>query len=189
VDKRRRLQGAPTPPMADIIRVTFLKILGVSITNGLSASGHVHNVIRSSAQILYALRVLRTRGMNNRALQVIFRSTVVAKLLCAASGWSGFIKMPDPQRVDAFLSQSKKCGYCPPDLPTFDEQCDSVDQKLFDNIANQDHLLSNLLPPPSIASQNYNLRPRPHSQELPQHAGHLTDSNFITRILYKNKNT
>jgi hypothetical protein len=67
------------------------------------------------------------------------------------------------------------------DLPTFDELCDSVDQKLFDNIlANQDHLLSSLLPPPSIASQNYNLRTRPHSQE------HPTDSNFITRILYKN---
>jgi hypothetical protein len=187
IDKRRRLQVAPPPPMADIIRVTSLKILGVSITNGLSASGHVHDVIRSSAQILYALRVLRARGMNNMALQAIFRSTVVAKLLYAASAWSGFIKMPDRQRVDAFLRRSKKCGYCPPDLPTFDELCDSVDQKLFDDIlANQDHLLSSLLPPPSIASQNYNLRTRPHSQELPQRTGHLTDSNFITRILYKN---
>ena len=135
----------------------------------------------------YALRVLRSRGMNNTALQAIFRSTVVAKLLYAASAWSGFIKMTDRQRVDAFLRRSKKCGYCSPDLPTFQQQCDSMDQKLFNNIiANQDHLLSSLLPPPSIASQNYNLRPRPHSQELPQHTGRLTDSNFITRILYKN---
>ena len=93
----------------------------------------------------------------------------------------------DRQRMDAFLRRSKKCGYCPPDLSTFDELCDSVDQKLFDDIlANQDHLLSSLLPPPSIASQNYNLRTRPHSQELPQRTGQLTDSNFITRILYKN---
>jgi hypothetical protein len=91
--------------------------------------------------------------MNNMALQAIFRSTVVAKLLYAASAWSGFIKMPDRQRVDTFLRRSKKCGYCPPDLPTFDERCDSVDQKLFDNILeNQDHLLSNLLPPPTFNS-------------------------------------
>jgi hypothetical protein len=167
--------------MADTIRVTSLKILGVSITNGLSASGHIHDVIRSSAQILYALRVLRARGMNNMPLQAIFQSTVVAKLLYAAIAWSGFIKMPDRQRVDAFLRRSKKCDYCPSDLPTFDKLCDSVDQKLFDNIlANLDHLLSSLHPPPSIASQNYNLCTRPHSQE------HLTDSNFITRILYKN---
>jgi hypothetical protein len=99
--------------MEDIIRVISLKILGVSITIGLSASGHVHDVIRSSAQILYALRVLRARGMNNMTLQAIFRSIVVAKLLYAASAWSGFIKMPDRQRVDAFLRRSKKCGYCP----------------------------------------------------------------------------
>jgi hypothetical protein len=125
IDKQQRLQVAPLPPMANIILVTSLKILGVSITNGVS--GHVHDVIRSSAQILYALRVLRARGMNNTALQAIFRSTAVAKLLYAASEWSGFIKMPDRQRVDAFLRRSKKCGYCPPDLATFDEQCDSVD--------------------------------------------------------------
>jgi hypothetical protein len=96
--------------MADIILVTSLKILGVSITNGLSVSGHVHDVIRSSAQILFALRVLRARGINNTALQAIFRSTVVAKLLYAASAWSGFIKTPDRQRADAFLRRSKKCG-------------------------------------------------------------------------------
>jgi hypothetical protein len=63
---------------------------------------------------------------------------------------------------------------------------DDMDEKLFDNIlTNQDPLLSNLLPPTSVAPQNYDLRPRLHSQELPQHTGRLTDSNFITRILYK----
>jgi hypothetical protein len=102
--------------MVDIIRVTSLKILGVSITIGLSASGHVHDVIRSSVQILHMMRVLRARGMNHTALQAIFRSTVVAKLLHAASAWSGFIKISDRQRVDAFLRRSEKCGYCPPDL-------------------------------------------------------------------------
>jgi hypothetical protein len=41
--------------------------------------------------------------MNNTALQAIFRSTVFAKLMYAASAWSGFIKLTDRQRVDAFL--------------------------------------------------------------------------------------
>jgi hypothetical protein len=54
--------------------------------------------------------------MNNTTLQVIFRTTVIAKLLYAASAWSDFIKMPDRQRVDAFLRRSKKYGYCPQDL-------------------------------------------------------------------------
>ena len=43
-----------------------------------------------------------------------------------------------------------------------------------------------VLPAPSAASQCYNLQRRPHTQLLPQHRGHLMDSNFITRILYNN---
>ena len=35
----------------------------------------------------------------------------------------------------------------------------------------------------SIASQNYHFRPQAHSQQLPQHTAHLSDSNFIPRIL------
>jgi hypothetical protein len=150
IDKRPRRQLALLPPMADIIRATSLKILGVSITNDLSASGHVHDVTGSSAQILHAVRVSCARGMNNTALQAIFGSTVVAKLqLYAASFITCSLvssRRPiDRQRAEAFLRRSKKCSYCLSALPTFEEQCDSVDQKLFDNIlANQDHLLSNL---------------------------------------------
>jgi hypothetical protein len=118
-DNRRRRQVVPQPPMADIIRATSLKILVVSTTNGQSASGNVHDVIRSCAQTLYTPSVLHAHGMNCIALQAHFRSTVVAKLQYAASTWSGFIKMTDRQCVDAFLRHSKQCGYCPLNLPTF----------------------------------------------------------------------
>jgi len=47
------------------------------------------------------------------------------------------------------------------------------------------HVLHTLLPPPSTASQNYNLRHRTHLLELPAHTTHLTDCTFITRMLYK----
>ena len=66
-----------------------------------------------------------------------------------------------------------------------DFQCATVDEQLFNNIChNENHVLYSLLPPPSTASQNYHLRPRADSQQLPQHTGHLTDSNFITRMLF-----
>jgi len=38
--------------------------------------------------------------------------------------------------------------------------------------------------PPSTASQNCHLRLQAHSQQLPQHTGHMTDSNFITRMFF-----
>ena len=71
------------------------------------------------------------------------------------------------------------------DLPSFEELLKTSDQQLFDKIQlNQRHLLYSLLPPPSVASQNYDIRPRAHNRQLPSHTGHLTDSNFITRMLF-----
>ena len=67
--------------MSDIVRVTSLKILDVNATNGLSASYHIRDAIVSCAQTQYALIILRTRGMSIAALQAIFRSVILHKLL------------------------------------------------------------------------------------------------------------
>ena len=94
-------------------------------------------------------------------------------------------KATSRQLVDGFLRRSIRSGYCLQDTPTFAEQCATVDEQLFNSIChNENHVLYSLLPPPSTASQNYHLPPRAHSQQLPQHTGHLTDSNFITRMLF-----
>ena len=107
-------------------------------------------------------------------LPAIYRSVVVAKLLYASSAWSGFIGATDRQRVDAFLGRSKRCGYCPLDLPSFEELLKTYDQQLFDKIQlNQRHLLYSLLPPPSvIVSQNYDIRICAHNRQLPSHTAH-----------------
>jgi len=51
---------------------------------------------------------------------------------------------------------------------------------------NQQHLLHYLLPPPPAASLSYDLRHRAHNRSLPDRAGHLVDSNFMSRIILKN---
>ena len=94
-DPRRRHQIEPPPPTTDITHVTSLKILGVTMTNGLSASDHVCDVIRLCAQTLYVLWVLH--GMCHVALQAIFRSVAITRLLYASSAWIGFIKATDRQ--------------------------------------------------------------------------------------------
>ena len=187
VDKRKKRQVAASPPLPGIPRVTSIKVLGVTVTDSLSASDHVRGVITNCSQTLYALRILRTHGMCDSALQTIFRSVVVAKLLYACSAWGGFINATDRQRVNAFLRRSIRCGYCSPDLPSFEELCQEADKQLFDAIlTNSNHLLHRLLPPPTAASQNYNLRTRAHNRQLTSHSGHLTDSNFFIRMLYAN---
>jgi len=72
------------PCLPGIERVAALKILGVMITVKLSMSEHVHDVVRKCAQSLHIIRVLRCRGMNNQALQAVYRSVVVAKPLNVA---------------------------------------------------------------------------------------------------------
>jgi len=46
IDRKRKRETAPPPEMTGIVRVTSLKILGVTVTNKLSASDHA--VITSS---------------------------------------------------------------------------------------------------------------------------------------------
>jgi len=60
----------------------------------------------------------------------------------------------------------------------FDELCDAADDELLNNtvrLSVSNHVFAHTLPPPpSTASQNYSLRHRTHSLQLPAHATHLT---------------
>jgi len=104
-----------------------------------------------------------------------------------ASGHIASIRRVYWQLIDTFLWRNKKCGLCQSDLPPFQELCEATNEQLSDKILlNKQHLLHYLLPPPSAASLSYNIRRRLHSQLLPQHPGHLMDSNFMIRMLYKN---
>jgi len=46
-------------------------MLGVNIGSDLSVSQHIERLVTSSAQATYALRVLRTRGLDDAALQYV----------------------------------------------------------------------------------------------------------------------
>jgi len=96
----------------------------------------------------------------------------------ASSAWNGFITETDRKR-DAFLNRAKKCGFCSPELQTFSDMVNEAGERLFHNIRyNSHHVLHELLPPISVASQNYELRTRAHNREIPRRAGSLSDSNL-----------
>jgi len=81
------------------------------------------------------------------------------------------------------LRQRMLVGGHTPDMPDFSQLLEVADDQLFNN---PHHTLYQLLPPQSAASQNYNLRRCIHDRQLHEHEGHLSDCNFITRLLYKN---
>jgi len=63
--------------------------------------------------------VLRTRGLSTAALQHVFRSTTVARLMYAASSWRGLTKASDRHCINSVIDRARRHGYCSPDLPTF----------------------------------------------------------------------
>jgi len=157
----------------------------VTFTNSLSVAEHIQSVINSCAQTLYALIILLSHGMDDAALQMIYRSVVIAKLTYASSAWWGFASTADRQRLEAFLRRSHCCRFIPRNLPSFSELCSTADNELFQLVINDNkHVLYGLLPPTSVASHNYNLRHRKHSLQLPSKTHHLMDSKFIQRMLY-----
>jgi len=94
-DSRRQHTAAEPAPLPGIARSRYMKMLSVSIGNDLSVSQHVQWLVTSSAQASYALRVLRTRGLDDAALQHVYRATVVARLTYAASAWRGLARTSD----------------------------------------------------------------------------------------------
>ena len=152
-------------------------MLGVAIGNDFSISQHVQQLVASSAQTNYALRVLRYHELDDAALQHVYRATVVARLTYAASAWHGFTKASERQRIDSVINRARRLGYCSPD---------NADDELFNKATLwSNHVLHALLPPTSASLQRYNLRQRPHLLQLPEHMTQLSDCSFLIRMLYK----
>jgi len=143
--------------------------------------------ICSCAQTLYALKVLRAYGMCDSALQSIYKSVIVAKLLYATSAWWGFAVAINKQRNNAFLLRGQRNGVCPTDASTLEKLCVSSDKHLFDAIlANPNHELTNFYHHfQSLLKATCYGRVRA-TDSLHDNYYHLCLYNFINRMLYKN---
>jgi len=88
-NNRRQIHTDLPPTLPEIARTTAIKMLGVTVTNHLSVSEHVRDVISRCAQSIYALKLLRSHGMNDDELRTIYKSVVLAKLLYAMPAQGG----------------------------------------------------------------------------------------------------
>ena len=103
----------------------------------------------------------------------------------ASNAWWGFSNANDRQKICAFIRRCIRTGFCSPDLADFHDLYISSDKKLFNKILTcPNHILRTLLPPPT--AQNYSLRNRPHSRQLPDRIPRKTDCSFTVRMLYRN---
>src|SRR6218665_3675283 len=73
-----------TPTIAGAERVHSMRVLGVTINQHLTMSDHVDNLIASGASFIYALRMLRSHGLQPKQLQMVARMMTIASLLYAS---------------------------------------------------------------------------------------------------------
>jgi len=78
----------------------------------------VRSVINSCAQTIHAIHILRSRGMDDAQLQLIYRAVVIAKLTYASRSWWGFTSASDRQCLEGFLRHGHHYGLYPADQPT-----------------------------------------------------------------------
>jgi len=115
--------------------------------------------------------------MYEDALNTIFKSVVVAKILYAPPAWWGFATISDKQRLESFI----RLGFYASGGPAMADLVANLDNTLFESfLANDSHVLHNLLPGRNDCS--YSLRPRRHDRALPIMR---ENRNFFDRHLFK----
>ena len=60
------------PPIDGIIRVDSIKILGVTLQDNLSMNSHVDSLLVDCSNMLCAMKILRSHGMNDEGLHEVF---------------------------------------------------------------------------------------------------------------------
>jgi len=115
VNSMRRRQIQLPSLLEGIPRVCSLKILGITINSHFSVSEHVSCVIGKCAQTIQALGILRSHGLCNDALHLVYSSTVIGKLLYAVNAWWGFTLAADRQRMEALVKRGVRSGLCAAD--------------------------------------------------------------------------
>ena len=183
-NERQRSAHPPVALIPNIDRVDSLKILGVIIGKNLSMKEHIDAITASAAQSLYAIKLLRSHGLDAGSCNTVCRATVVAKLTYAAPSWWGFASASEKQRLQAIVNRAIKWGYYNANNPSLEEICEKRETEFFEQIQiNPTHILHQFLP--SLKPTPYSFRPRSHNFYLPDKKNSLINKNFINRMLYK----
>ena len=148
----------------------------MAISSDLSMEFHLDQVLASCASSEYALRQLRSYGLQPLQLHQVAKATTLASLMYAAPSWWGYTSAKDRARVDRLVCtcRLKRRGFLSAETPDVATLVSEAGNRLFQAIiADPNHVLRKHFP--DIKRSNYNLRPLAHEFTLPL----KDDRNFI----------
>ena len=95
-------------------QVKIARLLGVSFSGNLNFDEHVTFVLSLCSQRLYLIKFLRSQGMPESKLHVIFVALIISRLFYALSARGGFLNSQQINRINAFLRKAPRFGLCSP---------------------------------------------------------------------------
>src|SRR6218665_4184682 len=87
-------------------------VLGVVFSSDLGISHHLDQVFSSCASYMYALRVLRSHGLQPQMRHEVAKMATIASLMYASPAWWGYSSANDRARIDQLLRKLKRSGFC-----------------------------------------------------------------------------
>src|SRR3989442_2855676 len=96
------------PPYPSIKRESSLTILGVTFEDNLSVKAHVLNVTSTAAQALYAIKLLKSHGLDQFSARHVCHATIASRLTYAAPASCGFATADDTNKLQAILNTASK---------------------------------------------------------------------------------
>ena len=90
-----------------------MNVLGVIIDDKLSFKPHLEQrVMRNVASSIYALKVLRSKGLEGQRLWDVTRQTLMTRMLYASPVWWGFVDdRASRDRLEAVVRKLKRQNF------------------------------------------------------------------------------
>jgi len=123
---------------------------------------------------------VKKQGLGMSSLNVVFTALVVSRIEYALPSFSGFLSPANIDRLNAALRKARRWGITDIEI-SMEDLIERSDSRLFSKVQSDSHCLNQLLPPPSPASQIYDLRPRGHTHSLPS----VKTTNFMKSFIIK----
>ena len=78
-----------------------MNILGITVSHTLTFHQHIAVLVTKSARSFYALKTIRTNGLDDGTLWDVTRATLVSQLLYASPAWWGYLKADERNRLQS----------------------------------------------------------------------------------------
>ena len=103
--------------MCNLFQVLKRIVIRRMAANTCRRSQITHTILLADLHKLYAVKILRLHRMIDTVLHQVYKSVILSKLQYASyNAWRGFTKASDRQRIDNFIRQSVKSGFCGPTI-------------------------------------------------------------------------